>query len=56
MVQQMLGRIDSATDAAQIQQMLARLDQMSAQIPPEMKPAIDFVRAKAEARMAQLKK
>jgi predicted Zn-dependent peptidase len=56
MVQQMLGRIDSATDAAQIQQMLARLDQMSAQIPPEMKPAIDFVRAKAEARMAQLNK
>jgi len=56
MVKQMLGRIDSATDAAQVQQVLGRLDQMSAQIPPEMKPAIDYVRAKAEERIVELNK
>jgi hypothetical protein len=27
---------------------------MGAQIPPEMKPAMDFVRAKAQARLQQL--
>ncbi|TMQ73748.1 MAG: insulinase family protein [Candidatus Eisenbacteria bacterium] len=56
MVKQMLGRIASATDTGQLQQMLARLDQMSGQTPPEMKPALDYVRAKAEARMQQLDK
>jgi predicted Zn-dependent peptidase len=54
MVKQMLGRIDAATDAAQIQQMLARIDQMGAQAPAEMKPAMDLVRARAEARIATL--
>jgi len=54
MVRGMLDRIGKATDAAQIQQMLGRLDQMSGQVPPEMKPAIDYVRAKAEARIGEL--
>ena len=54
MVKQMLSRIDSATDPAQIQQMLARLDQMGGQAPPEMKPALDLVRSRAEARLQQL--
>ena len=54
MVRQMLGRIDQATDAAQIQQMLTRLDGMAGQIPPEMKPAMDYIRGKAQARMEQL--
>jgi len=54
MVKQMLGRIEAATDATQIQQMLSRLDQMGGQAPPEMKPALDYVRAKAEARLQQL--
>ncbi|HKQ57606.1 MAG TPA: pitrilysin family protein [Candidatus Eisenbacteria bacterium] len=56
MVKQMLGRIDSATDAAQVQQMLGRMDQMAAQVPPEMKPAMDLVRARAEAKIQQLNK
>ncbi len=56
MVKQMLGRIDAATDAAQVQQLLGRLDQMGSQSPPEMKPAIDYVRARAEARIQQLTK
>jgi predicted Zn-dependent peptidase len=54
MVKQMLSRIDSATDAAQIQQMLTRLDQMGGQAPPEMKPALDLVRSRAEAKIQQL--
>jgi predicted Zn-dependent peptidase len=54
MVKQMVSRIDSATDAAQVQQLLGRLDQMGGQVPPEMKPALDYVRAKAEARIATL--
>jgi len=54
MVKQMLSRIEAATDAAQIQQMLGRLDQMGGQAPPEMKPALDYIRARAEARLQQL--
>jgi predicted Zn-dependent peptidase len=54
MVKQMLTRIESATDPAQIQQMLGRLDQMGGQAPPEMKPALDLVRSRAEARLQQL--
>jgi len=54
MVRQMLGKIEQAKDAAQIQQMLTRLDGMSGQIPPEMKPALDYIRSKAQARMEQL--
>jgi predicted Zn-dependent peptidase len=54
MVKQMLDRLEHATDAAQVQQLIGRLDQMSGQVPPEMKPAIDYVRAKAEARIGEL--
>jgi predicted Zn-dependent peptidase len=54
LVRQMLTRIETATDPAQIQQMLGRLDQMGGQAPPEMKPALDLVRARAEARLQQL--
>ncbi len=51
MARQMLSRIDGMTDAAQVQKMLERLDAMGAQLPPEMKPAMDLVRAKAQARL-----
>ena len=54
MVKQMLSRIDSATDPAQLQQMLTRLDQMGGQAPAEMKPALDLVRSRAEAKIQQL--
>ena len=54
MVKQMLSRIDAATDPAQLQQMLTRLEQMGGQTPPEMKPALDLVRTRAEAKLAQL--
>ena len=56
MVKQMIAAIDSAKDPAQLQQMMTRMDQMSAQTPPEMKPALDYVRAKAQARLDELGK
>ncbi len=56
MARQMLGRIRSATDKAQLQQMLSRMEQMSGQLPPEMKAAMDYVRAQAEARLNELSK
>ncbi len=54
MVRQMVGAIEKTEDPAQLQQMLSRMEQMAAQIPPEMKPAIDYVRARAQARLEQL--
>jgi predicted Zn-dependent peptidase len=51
MARQMLSRIDGMTDAAQVQKLLERLDVMGAQVPPEMKPAMDLVRAKAQAKL-----
>jgi len=51
MAKQMLTRIDGMTDAAQVQKMIERLDTMGAQMPPEMKPAMDLVRAKAQAKL-----
>jgi predicted Zn-dependent peptidase len=56
MVKQLVSRIDAASDADQVRQILARMDQMSGQAPPEMKPALDYVRAKAQARLDQLSK
>jgi predicted Zn-dependent peptidase len=54
MAQGTVARIDAATDPAQVQRILDRMDQMGAQAPPEMKPALDYIRARAQARLAQL--
>jgi predicted Zn-dependent peptidase len=51
MARQMLTRIDGMTDAAQVQKFIERLDTMGAQAPPEMKPAMDLVRTRAQARL-----
>jgi predicted Zn-dependent peptidase len=56
MARQMLARIAAATDAGKLQQMLERMDAMGAQAPPEMKPALDLVRAKAQAKIEALTK
>ena len=56
MAKQMLARIDGATDPAKLQQMIERLDQMGAQVPAEMKPALDLVRARAQAKIDALSK
>jgi predicted Zn-dependent peptidase len=54
MVKGMLARINGATDAAQVQQMIERMDQMGGQAPPEFKPALDYLRAKAQEKISQL--
>jgi predicted Zn-dependent peptidase len=54
MAKQMLTRIEGMTDAAQVQKLLERLDMMGAQVPPEMKPALDLVRARAQAKLTTL--
>jgi len=54
MVKQALARIASANDPAQLQQMLARMDQMGAQVPENMKPGIDYVKTRIQARLAEL--
>ena len=54
MVKQMLTRIQDAKDPAQLQQMQSRLETMGAQLPQEMKPALDYVRAKLQSRLAEL--
>jgi len=54
MVKQALTRIESTEDTAQLQQMLAQMSQMEAQAPAEMKPAIDYLKGRVEARIATL--
>jgi predicted Zn-dependent peptidase len=54
MVKSLLARIDGATDPAQVQRILDRLDTMGGQMPPEMKPALDIIRTKAQAKLDKL--
>ncbi len=54
MVKQALSRISASKDAAQLQQMLGQMDQMAGQAPAEMKPAIDYIKTKVQARLDQL--
>jgi predicted Zn-dependent peptidase len=54
MVKQALTQIEKAEDPALLQEMLARMAQLEAQVPPEMKPAIDYVKSKAEERLSAL--
>jgi predicted Zn-dependent peptidase len=54
MVRHLLGRIKSATQPAEMEQLLSRMDQMMGSAPPEAKAAIDYVRSRAQARMSEL--
>jgi predicted Zn-dependent peptidase len=54
MVKQALARIAASTDPAQLQQMLARMDQMGAQAPENMKPGLDYVKTRIQARLVEL--
>ena len=50
----MLTRIQGAKDPTQLQQLQQRLDQMGAQMPADMKPALDYVRTKLQSRLTEL--
>jgi len=54
MVKQALSRIAASTDPAQLQQMLQRMEQMGTQVPAEMKPGVDYVKTRIQARLAEL--
>ncbi len=55
MARQMLAQIAAAKDPAKLEQAIAQMDGMAAQMPPEMKPAMDYIKSKAEQRLAELK-
>ncbi len=54
LAKQLLQRLQAAKDPAQVQQFLGRLDLMGGQLPAELKPALDYIRQKAQARLAEL--
>jgi len=54
MAKSMVARIDATDDPARLQQLLERMDQMAGQMPPEMKPALDYIKGKAQAKLTQL--
>jgi hypothetical protein len=54
MVKQALTRIAASSDPAQLQQMLTRMETMGAQVPENMKPGLDYVKSKIQARLAEL--
>ncbi len=54
MVRQNLKQIEAETDAARLQQGIAQMQQMSAQVPPEMKPAVEFLLKRAQERLSAL--
>jgi len=54
MVRQGLKQIEGETDAASLQQGIAQMQQMSAQVPPEMKPAVELLLKRAQERLSAL--
>jgi hypothetical protein len=53
-VQQMAGRLKTASDPAKLQAALSQMDQGLAQAPAEMKPVLEIVKKKVQARLAEL--
>ncbi len=54
MVRQALKQLETVTDLAQLQQMIAQMEQGASQAPPEMKPAIDLILKRATERLEAL--
>ncbi len=54
MVRQATKQIEGETDAAKLQQMVAQMQQMGSQVPPEMKPAFDIILKRAGERLQAL--
>lgn len=56
MARKAAATISSETDAAKLREALEGMDEQAAQVPPQMKPVLDFLRKKMEARLAELEK
>ena len=54
MVRQALERVQAETDPAKLREMIARMQQMASQAPPEMKAAVDLMLKRAQERLAAL--
>ena len=54
MVRQGLKQIEAESDPDKLRQCMDQMRTMSGQAPPELKPALDFLMKKAEARLAAL--
>jgi predicted Zn-dependent peptidase len=54
MARQATKQIEAETDAAKLQEMVAQMQQMAAQVPAEMKPAFDLVVKRAGERLQAL--
>jgi predicted Zn-dependent peptidase len=54
MVKQQLAQINAMTDAAELQDTVAQLQQMAGQVPPAMKPALEYLVKKTQARIEEL--
>lgn len=54
MVKQSLGKLAGATDAAKLKENLTRLETGLAQAPPELRPALEVIKKKVIARIAEL--
>ena len=54
MVKQALARVAAASDAAQLQQMMTRMETMSTQVPENMKAGLEYVKTRIQARLDEL--
>ncbi|HEV8611221.1 MAG TPA: pitrilysin family protein [Thermoanaerobaculia bacterium] len=56
MVRQLSQRLQTVDDPERLRQMLAQMESQPAGAPPEMKPALDVIRKKIQARIDELEK
>jgi len=56
MVKQTLARLAASTEPDKLKQMIAQMESQAGQMPPQMKPAADFILQKARERLAELEK
>jgi predicted Zn-dependent peptidase len=54
MVKQQLAQLSKLEDRQKLEQALAQMEQMAAQVPAKMKPAFDYLRKKLEERAREL--
>jgi predicted Zn-dependent peptidase len=54
MVKQQLAQFEQATDPGKLEEMLTQLRAMSGKVPPQMKPAIDYLIKRAQERLDSL--
>ena len=49
-------QIAKETDASRLRQALEQMGAQAAQVPPQMKPVLEYMVSKIEARLAELEK